>query len=148
MTHAPVLRRKSRAAAGGPDHERLAGAPQANPHSLAHGDDAVGLNDIASTLLLAVAAFFYLAGTVGLLRFPDVHSRLHALTKADNLGLLFVCLAMALLSGSARVAALLAVVWLLALVASAVSAHLVARRALQFDPQAPAPAEHRAEPPA
>jgi multicomponent Na+:H+ antiporter subunit G len=107
----------------------------------------VSLNDVLSTLLLTVAAFFYLAGTVGLLRFPDVHSRLHALTKADNLGLMFVCLAMGLQSGSARVTALLAVVWLLALVASAVSAHLVARRALQFDARAPEPALHRAEPP-
>jgi multicomponent Na+:H+ antiporter subunit G len=78
-----------------------------------------------------ISAFFYLAGTVGLLRFPDVHSRLHALTKADNLGLFFACLAMALLSGSWRVTALLAVVWLLALVAAAVSGHLIARRALR-----------------
>jgi multicomponent Na+:H+ antiporter subunit G len=84
-----------------------------------------------ASALLVLSGFFYLAGTVGLLRFPDVHSRLHALTKADNLGLLFACLAMALLSGSWRVTALLAVVWLLALVAAAVSGHLIARRALR-----------------
>jgi multicomponent Na+:H+ antiporter subunit G len=38
--------------------------------------------------ILAVCAgsFFFMAGTVGLLRFPDTLSRLHALTKADNLG--------------------------------------------------------------
>jgi len=84
-----------------------------------------------AAVLLAIGGFFYLAGTVGLLRFPDVHSRLHALTKADNLGLLFVCVAMALLDGSLRVAALLAVVWLLGLMAASVSAHLVARRALR-----------------
>ena len=38
--------------------------------------------------LIAVSsgAFFFLAGTVGLLRFPDLLTRLHALTKADNLG--------------------------------------------------------------
>ena len=81
--------------------------------------------------LLGVSGFFYFAGTVGLLRFPDVHSRLHALTKADNLGLFFACAAMALLSGSWRVAALLGVVWLLALLAAAVSSHLIARRALR-----------------
>ncbi len=85
----------------------------------------------ASCVLLLVSGFFYLAGTVGLLRFPDVHSRLHALTKADNLGLLFACAAMALLSGSWRVTALLGVVWLLALVAATVSSHLIARRALR-----------------
>jgi len=47
----------------------------------------VTLTEIAASLLLLGSGFFFLAGTVGLLRFPDVHSRLHALTKADNLGL-------------------------------------------------------------
>lgn len=93
-----------------------------------------------ATALLAAGGFFYLAGTVGLLRFPDLHARLHALTKADNLGLFFVCLAMALLAGSLRVAALLAVIWVLALLASTVSAHLIARRALRGEPaEAPRP---------
>jgi len=45
------------------------------------------LTDILTILLLTAGAFFFLAGTVGLLRFPDVYTRLHALTKADNLGL-------------------------------------------------------------
>ncbi len=87
--------------------------------------------DALAVALLAAGGFFFLAGTVGLLRFPDLHCRLHALTKADNLGLLFVCAAMALLSGSLRVFALLAVVWLLALLAATVSCHLIARRALR-----------------
>lgn len=81
--------------------------------------------------LLAAGAFFYFAGTVGLLRFPDLFCRLHALTKADNLGLGFVCAALAVLDGSLRVAALLLVVWLLALLAASVSSHLIARGALR-----------------
>ena len=45
------------------------------------------------TVVFVVAgAFFFLAGTVGLLRFPDSFTRLHALTKADNLGLGLVVL--------------------------------------------------------
>ena len=39
---------------------------------------------------MVLGALFFLAGTVGLLRFPDVHARLHALTKADNVGLGFL----------------------------------------------------------
>ena len=39
-----------------------------------------------SGILLLFAVFFFVGGTVGLLRFPDVYSRLHALTKADNIG--------------------------------------------------------------
>ena len=38
----------------------------------------------AAFLALWSGAFFFLAGTVGVLRFPDVYTRLHAVTKADN----------------------------------------------------------------
>lgn len=93
--------------------------------------------DLLSTVLLLGGCGFFFAGTVGLLRFPDALSRLHALTKADNLGLMLVCAAMALQAGSLRVALQLGVVWLLALLASTVSAHLIARRALQGDQAEP-----------
>ncbi len=52
--------------------------------------------DVVSAVLLLAGGFFFLAGTVGLLRFPDVYTRLHALTKVDNLGLGFVVLALIL----------------------------------------------------
>ena len=45
------------------------------------------LLDIVTVIAVSAGALFFLAGTVGLLRFPDSLSRLHALTKADNLGL-------------------------------------------------------------
>jgi multicomponent Na+:H+ antiporter subunit G len=83
-----------------------------------------------AALTLVIGGGFYLAGTIGLLRFPDALSRLHALTKADNVGLLLVCVGLGLLSGSLRTAALLLLIWLLALLAATVSAHLIARRAL------------------
>jgi len=87
--------------------------------------------ELIALLLLITGCLFYLAGTIGLLRFPDVHSRLHALTKADNLGLLLICAAMAVLSGSLRVALLLLIVWAMALLAATVSAYLIARHALR-----------------
>lgn len=86
---------------------------------------------ILGNALLLLGALFYLAGTVGLLRFPDALSRLHALTKADNVGLLLICLGLGVLSQSPRQAALLLLIWLLALLAATVSAHLVAGRALK-----------------
>ena len=43
--------------------------------------------DVFTYVAIGAGAFFFLAGTVGLLRFPDTLTRLHALTKADNLGL-------------------------------------------------------------
>lgn len=91
----------------------------------------MNLVQFAAAFMLLVGGFFYVAGTVGLLRFPDVHSRLHALTKADNLGLGLVCLSLALLGGSWRGAAMLLVIWLLGLLAATVSCHLVAQAALE-----------------
>lgn len=85
--------------------------------------------DWASGISLLIGAFFFLAGTVGLLRFPDVYSRLHVLAKVDNLGLGFVLLGLLLRAGSIAVALKLMLVWVLALAASAVISFLIARRA-------------------
>jgi multicomponent Na+:H+ antiporter subunit G len=83
-----------------------------------------------SGLLLLVGAAFYLAGTLGLLRFPDVYCRLHALTKADNLGLGFIILGLALQAESLAVALKLLLIWPLALAASAAVSFAIARRAV------------------
>jgi multicomponent Na+:H+ antiporter subunit G len=82
----------------------------------------------ALALVLAGAAFFF-AGTVGLLRFRDVYSRLHALTKADNVGLGLVSAGLALRAESLVVAAKLALIWALALLAGATSCYLIANSA-------------------
>lgn len=74
---------------------------------------------------------FFLSGTVGLLRFPDIYTRLHALTKADNVGLGLLILGLSLHSDSWFSVAKLILIWLLVLVASSTSCHLVSRRALQ-----------------
>ncbi len=86
---------------------------------------------IAAALLIAGALFFF-AGTVGLLRFPDVYSRLHALTKADNVGLGLIGAGLAVESGSPIIAAKLFLIWCLVLLASATVAHLIARTALDL----------------
>lgn len=85
--------------------------------------------DYLSALLLLAGALFFLAGTLGLLRFPDVYTRLHALTKADNVGLGLIVLGLALQSGSWLVAGKLILIWLLVLLAGASVSHLIARGA-------------------
>lgn len=82
-----------------------------------------------SITLLIVGAFFFFAGTVGLLRFPDVYSRLHALTKADNLGLGCVLVGLALQADSLAVALKLLLIWPLVLAACAGVGFAIARRA-------------------
>ena len=91
----------------------------------------MSMTDILTILLLTAGAFFFLAGTIGLLRFPDVYTRLHALTKADNLGLGLLLAGLALQAESWTVVAKLLLIWLLILLASSSVAHLVARAAQQ-----------------
>lgn len=87
--------------------------------------DALNIFTIIATSLGAV---FFLAGTVGLLRFPDTLSRLHALTKADNLGLGLIVLGLLPQMAWPFGALKIILVWALVLVASAVSSQLVARK--------------------
>ena len=87
--------------------------------------------DGISAVLLITGAFFFLAGTAGLLRFPDVYNRLHALTKADNLGLGLTVLALVLQADSWTVALKLLLIWVLVLLAGASAAHLIAGSALR-----------------
>ena len=75
--------------------------------------------DWLSSTLIGAGAVFFLAGSVGLLRFPDVFTRLHALTKADNLGLGLVMAGVALQASSWTLVVKLVLVWLLVLVSSA-----------------------------
>lgn len=85
--------------------------------------------DWASAVLLVAGAGFFFAGTVGLLRFPDVYTRLHALTKADNLGLGLVVLGLLVRAPGTAIALKLFLAWLLALAASATVGFLIGRRA-------------------
>lgn len=85
------------------------------------------LRDAIATVLLVAGCGFFIAGTAGLLRFPDLLSRLHALTKADNLGLGLVLAGVAVHLASPAVAVKLAATWMLGLLAAATSAQLLAR---------------------
>ena len=85
--------------------------------------------NILSSILILAGVFFYLAGSIGLLRLPDLFSRLHALTKADNLGLGLLIAGVALHSQDLLIMLKLLLIWLAVLAASATSAHLIARQA-------------------
>ena len=89
------------------------------------------VTEFLTLFLLLAGAGFFLAGTVGLLRFPDVYTRLHALTKADNVGLGLVVAGLVLQAESWAAMGKLLFIWLLVLIASASVAHLVARTALR-----------------
>ena len=85
--------------------------------------------DWLSVLLLVVAVFFYVAGTVALFRFPDIYTRLHALTKADNVGLGFTVLAVALQAEGWTEIFKLGLIWGMVLITSTCVCFLIANEA-------------------
>jgi multicomponent Na+:H+ antiporter subunit G len=85
--------------------------------------------DAFTVLAVSAGAFFFLAGTVGLLRFPDTLTRLHALTKADNLGLGLVVLGLLPRVDGVSEALTLLAIWLLALLGGGTASQLIAQSA-------------------
>ena len=87
------------------------------------------LADAATAVLTGAGMLFFFAGTAGIIRFPDSCSRLHALTKADNVGLGLLILGLAFQAPDWMTLGKLAMIWVLALVAAGATAQLVARSA-------------------
>ena len=83
--------------------------------------------DLLAAVCLFLGAFLSLAAGVGLLRFPDALSRLHAATKPQILGLIFVVTAIALESRSWSTLLALVPVVLFQVLTAPISAHMVGR---------------------
>ncbi|WP_372968278.1 monovalent cation/H(+) antiporter subunit G [Microbacterium sp.] len=89
--------------------------------------------DVTILVLILLGAVLCLSAAVGLLRFRDVPSRLHAATKPQVLGLILICLAIALsqrtVGGILVGLALVAPIVLMQFATAPLSAHIVGRQA-------------------
>lgn len=83
--------------------------------------------DLASAIFMVVGAIMSLAAAVGLLRFPDLLSRMHAATKPQVLGLFLLLAAIGLQMRTLWVWPVLVVAWIFQLLTVPVSAHMVGR---------------------
>jgi len=91
--------------------------------------------DILTIFFVSAGAFFFLAGTVGLIRFPDALTRLHALTKVDNLGLGLVVLGLLPQVNGLSGALKLVAIWLLVQLSGAIVTQLIAGTVRQHGPR-------------
>lgn len=89
--------------------------------------------DLWTVLAVTAGAILFLAGTTGLLRFPDAYTRLHALTKADNLGLGLVVLGLLPQVDSVSAGLKLLCIWALVLLSGATASQLIAHVLLRRD---------------
>jgi multicomponent Na+:H+ antiporter subunit G len=89
----------------------------------------IDLRELAVIVLILIGAALCLTAAIGLLRFRDVPTRLHAATKPQVLGLILICIAIALALESWAVSAFLVPIVLIQLATAPLSAHMVGRQA-------------------
>lgn len=87
--------------------------------------------DMIAMTIAAIGVLFFGAGSIGMIRLPDAFSRLHALTKADNVGLGLIVVACMLRSTTWIEVVKLAMIWVLILIASACLSFLIANESMR-----------------
>lgn len=85
--------------------------------------------EIIATVFVAMGALLMLVGAVGVLRFPDFYTRLHAAGKGDTLGQMLVLVGLLLLATSWNDAFKIVVIVLLVLLVNPTATHALARSA-------------------
>jgi multicomponent Na+:H+ antiporter subunit G len=87
----------------------------------------MSLLEVLATVLIGLGAAVMLAGAAGVVRFPDLYTRLHAAGKGDTLGQALVLLGLMLLGGASLLTVKLAFVVLLVLLLNPTATHALAR---------------------
>lgn len=90
---------------------------------------AAWIADGVSWILLISGSFFYVVGGIGLLRMPDVFTRIHAASVSDTLGAGLLIAGMIVQAGLSLVAFKLVAIYVLLLFTGPVATHALARAA-------------------
>ena len=86
--------------------------------------------DILSWTAIVGGLFFMVVGAIGVLRMPDVYTRLHAAGMTDTMGAGLILIGLAFQAGPTLVAVRLMLVWAFLLFTSPIATHALARAAL------------------
>ena len=86
--------------------------------------------NLLSWVSLVAGSTFLIIGTIGLIRFPDFFTRLHAASIVDTLGCILIMLGLMLQAGLSIVTVKLFLVVLFILFTSPVATHALAKAAL------------------
>ena len=86
--------------------------------------------DVFSWITIVTGLFFMLVGATGLLRMPDVYTRLHAAGMTDTMGAGFILLGLAVQAGIGLLMVRLLLVYAFLLFTSPIGTHALARAAL------------------
>jgi len=89
------------------------------------------LRDTLSWILLVSGGLVAIASAIGLLRLPDLYTRMHAAGMLDSLGALCILAGLALQSGASLVTFKLALLYAFLLLTTATASHVLGKSALR-----------------
>ena len=95
------------------------------------------MNDISTVRLVFAVAFmgagfiFMFLSALGILRFPDFLSRLHASSVGETVGIAFTCIGLIIFQGLDLVSAKIVLIIIAVMVANPVGTHLIGKSALR-----------------
>ena len=87
--------------------------------------------DVLSWAFLLLGGFFGLVGGIGLIRLPDVYTRMHAAGLADTLGMGLILLGLGLQSGLSLVSVKLVLIFVFMVFTNPTATHALAKAALR-----------------
>jgi multicomponent Na+:H+ antiporter subunit G len=83
--------------------------------------------NIITALFLLSGIFFFLVGTIGILRFPDIYTRAHSSAKCDTLGTVFTLVGLCIYNGldavTLKIIVIIAFIW----VTSPTATHIITK---------------------
>lgn len=91
--------------------------------------------DVLSILFMLAGFFFFVTATMGLLRFPDFYSRLHATGKGDTLAVLLSLIGLAVYHGFSLTSAKIICIAVFMFLAQPTATHAISRAAFRCDVQ-------------
>ncbi len=86
--------------------------------------------DLLSWISILGGLFFIVVGSIGVLRFPDVYTRLHAAGMTDTMGAGFLLVGLSFQEGLTLITVRLLMIWAFLLFTSPIATHALARAAL------------------
>lgn len=85
------------------------------------------MKDIIVTIFLLGGLFFFMVGSIGIIRFPDVFTRAHSASKCDTLGAILCLSSLVIFKGFSMISLKILLILIFVWIASPTATHLIAK---------------------
>ena len=85
------------------------------------------MKEVIFIIFLFGGLFFFLVGTLGIIRFPDLFTRAHSAAKCDTLGAMLCLTSLIILEGLSMVSLKIVLVLIFVWIANPTATHLIAK---------------------